>query len=165
MKKKRAVFVGRFQPFHLGHLYAIKKTMKKFDITIVIGSTNKKRSFKNPFSFKERKEMILKTIGKKVRIIGISDVKNDKEWAKLLKKKARSDVIISGSAWIKNCFKNFRVPIIKPELFKPKILKGTKIRERIVKGKRWENLVPEEIVTYMKKIKGIERIKTLGDRI
>jgi len=165
MKKKRAVFIGRFQPFHLGHLYAIKKTMKKFDITIVIGSTNKKRSFENPFSFKERKKMILKVIGKKVRIIGIPDVRSDKEWAKLLKKKAKFDVILSGSAWIKNCFKNFRVLLIKPEMFKPRVLKGVKIRERITKEKRWENLVPRKVVAYMKKIKGIERIKKLGGKI
>ena len=68
--KKVAVVIGRFQPLHKGNVYAIKKAIKKFEkVIIVVGSTNEKNTFKNPFSFKERKEMLRRVFGKKIKII------------------------------------------------------------------------------------------------
>lgn len=50
MKAKTALFVGRFQPFHLGHLKVIKDILKKNDfIVIAIGSSDEKNTDKNPF--------------------------------------------------------------------------------------------------------------------
>ena len=47
---------------------------------------------------------------------------------------------------------------------KIKLIKGissTKIREMMAKNKNWEKLVPKEIASQIKKLKGIERIKKL----
>ncbi|MHB8407839.1 MAG: NUDIX domain-containing protein [Acidiferrobacterales bacterium] len=64
MKKfKHAVFIGRFQPFHLGHLDAIRYGKKIADeLTVVIGSSFQSRSIRNPFSAKER-EYIMQDCG------------------------------------------------------------------------------------------------------
>jgi len=44
MKKKKskiALFIGKFQPFHKGHLFALRQVLKKFDKVIIgIGSIN-----------------------------------------------------------------------------------------------------------------------------
>lgn len=56
---KIGVVIGRFQPFHQGHAEILKKATKENDKTIVvIGSANRSRSIKNPFTFAERREMI-----------------------------------------------------------------------------------------------------------
>ncbi len=57
------VFIGRFQPFHNGHrdvvLHALKRTRK---LIILVGSADTPRTTKNPFTFRERKEMIEATL-------------------------------------------------------------------------------------------------------
>ena len=55
-----AVFIGRFQPFHTGHLYNINKSLTLANnVVIVVGSSFNVPSTKNPFSFNIRKKMIL----------------------------------------------------------------------------------------------------------
>lgn len=82
-----AIFIGRFQPFHKGHLEAIKWILKREkSIFIVIGSTQEFSNKNNPFSFKERKEMIKRTLLaekiKNFKIYGIPDFPEDVLWAK-----------------------------------------------------------------------------------
>jgi len=50
---QKALFIGRFQPPHLGHKKVIQNLAKKYNkITIAIGSSNQKRTTKNPLSAK-----------------------------------------------------------------------------------------------------------------
>lgn len=53
------VFIGRFSPFHIGHKEVIETamTMSK-NVIVMVGSANKPRSIKNPWTAKERISMI-----------------------------------------------------------------------------------------------------------
>ncbi len=54
-----SVFIGRFQPFHLGHLHNVKKALENSSkILINVGSSFNAPNMKNPFSFEQRKQMI-----------------------------------------------------------------------------------------------------------
>lgn len=91
---KTYVYIGRFQPFHNGHYNVCLSALKEADkLLIVIGSINKARDTKNPFSFDERKKMILeslnptissylnKGIKKTISIVGIEDYPyNNNKW-------------------------------------------------------------------------------------
>lgn len=60
---KIGVIIGRFQPFHSGHAEILKTALKECEqVTIVLGSANRCRSIKNPFSVAERKAMISKYV-------------------------------------------------------------------------------------------------------
>lgn len=62
MKEKIGLYVGRFQPFHQGHRLVVEKALKQCDrLIIAIGSSQEKRTKKNPFSYEERKQLILRT--------------------------------------------------------------------------------------------------------
>lgn len=53
------VFIGRIQPFHLGHKAVIDKALEHaHEVVVVLGSCFQPRSTKNPFTFEERKAMI-----------------------------------------------------------------------------------------------------------
>jgi len=53
-----ALIVGRFQPFHKGHLFLIKKALEKADKIIVgIGSANITDE-NNPIDYETRKKVI-----------------------------------------------------------------------------------------------------------
>ena len=54
-----AVYVGRFQPFHNGHLALLQRALALAPLcVVVIGSANQARTPKNPFTWAERAEMI-----------------------------------------------------------------------------------------------------------
>lgn len=53
-----AVYIGRFQPFHNGHLALLKQALAAAPLcVVVIGSAFQARSPKNPFTWEERAEM------------------------------------------------------------------------------------------------------------
>jgi len=48
---KRGLFVGRFQPFHLGHLGVVKDILNEVDeLVIVVGSAQYSHRIDNPFT-------------------------------------------------------------------------------------------------------------------
>lgn len=54
-----AVFIGRFQPFHNGHLKVVTDALKKADkLIILVGSSNIARDTRNPFTYEERADLI-----------------------------------------------------------------------------------------------------------
>lgn len=76
-----AVFIGRFQPLHLGHEEVIRKCNEIADSTLVIiGSSTAARSLRNPFTYEERAEL-LRIAGLDVSIRGVPDsAYNFHEW-------------------------------------------------------------------------------------
>ncbi|MFC1768227.1 nicotinamide-nucleotide adenylyltransferase [Nanoarchaeota archaeon] len=158
------LFIGRFQPFHNGHLADIKLALKEVDQLIIgIGSSQHEKTKDNPFSFEERARMIENVLIKEeisnYTIFPIPDFNNDKKWVEHLEVLLpKFKIIYSGNDRVLNIFK----PIKK---FKTKRLElidnisSTKIRNFIKEGKQWEKLVPKEIVEYIKKIDGTKRIK------
>ena len=59
----KALFIGRFQPFHKGHLKVIKDIIKKdYRVIIGIGSSQYSHTVDNPFTSDERKKMIQETL-------------------------------------------------------------------------------------------------------
>lgn len=57
------IFIGRFSPFHVGHQEVIKKALELSDnVIFLIGSSFRPRTIKNPWTYEERKDMILNTL-------------------------------------------------------------------------------------------------------
>ena len=79
------LLIGRFQPFHLGHLEALQFALSKVDkLWLGLGSSNKPIEKSNPFSAEERKKMILSSIDdsmkNKITIYFIPDVDIHVKW-------------------------------------------------------------------------------------
>ena len=53
------VFIGRFQPFHIGHEHIIRQALDQVKhLIVLVGSANVARDPRNPFTFDERAAMI-----------------------------------------------------------------------------------------------------------
>lgn len=82
-----AVYIGRFQPFHVGHKSVMKYALQMArKVIILVGSSNLHRSPKNPFTFEERKKFIEYNAAEcdatgRVTILPLNDVPyNDTAW-------------------------------------------------------------------------------------
>src|SRR3989344_3055253 len=99
----RALFIGRFQPFHNGHLHVAKSLSRKFDeIIIGIGSSQEKNTRNNPFSYNERKAMISNALKanniRNFKIFPVPDLYDDYKWTNyILKNLPQFDVAYSGT--------------------------------------------------------------------
>ncbi|MFH0867878.1 MAG: nicotinamide-nucleotide adenylyltransferase [Candidatus Woesearchaeota archaeon] len=164
---KRGLFIGRFQPFHLGHLSDIKNALKEVDeLVIGIGSSNENHTKENPFTVEERIEMIdlvlpANDIGA-YTVFPIPDLGNDKKWAEHIETLVpKFDAVFTGNKWTERCFKGkYNVKRVKMV----EDVSSTIIRHRILKNKDWQCLVPKEVVDFISKIDGVERVKRVKNR-
>ena len=161
---KLGLFIGRFQPFHFGHLQDIKNALKEVDELIIgIGSSNEENTKENPFTVKERIEMIDLVLPNNnissYTVYPIQDFHDDKKWVENIESLVpKFDIVYTGNNWTERCFKG------KYKVKKVDMLDGissTIIRNRILKNKNWEELVPKEVVEYIKEIKGVGRINEI----
>jgi len=168
---KQALFVGRFQPFHMGHLSVIKEALKKEDrLIIVIGSAEENHEPANPFTASERFQMIEETLrAEKIKqeryvIIPIRNVENFMLWtAHVDQYIPPAYKIYTGSKIVKELYQNYgKYKIADVKMIKG--ISGTSVREKILKNdKSWEKMVPKTVADLIKKWKGVERLKMISD--
>jgi len=166
---KRALFVGRFQPFHLGHLRVVKDAKRDgFDeIVIVIGSAQRSDTRENPFTSEERVEMIdsaLQGIGLKYRLIPVDDTKSDEVWVENVETLAPKFDAVYANGPVKTIFEGRGYEIIDPKPGDDETrISGERIRKMIADSdERWKSMVAEKICEKILELNGVERIKKLN---
>jgi bifunctional NMN adenylyltransferase/nudix hydrolase len=153
---KYALFIGRFQPFHLGHKYIINESLKQFDKVIVgIGSSNSPRTIKNPFTYNEHIHIITSTINSdKLLFIDVDDdLYNDMGWINNIKTKIKhiikqgDTVTLVGHSKDKSSYYLKIFPEYNNlELSNWENIDATTIREQwFTNGCTWHELVPTEV--------------------
>ena len=159
---KRAILVGRFQPFHLGHREVVEKYRDSYELVIGIGSAGKEGEEENPLSFEDRKE-IIRACYPDIEIMGLKDYNSDEEghqkWLEELRDKASPDKVISQNGLVKRLVEEDpELELIEQDMHDPGIYSGTEVRRRIRSGEEWRYLVPEcaeeEVADRIEKIKG-----------
>lgn len=89
MKFDLLAFLGRFEPFHLGHASVVRQALLLAErVLILIGSQRASCSMKNPFSFAEREALIRMTLtaeeNRRVAIEGIEDYYDNGRWKRVV---------------------------------------------------------------------------------
>ena len=166
-EKLRAFIVGRWQPFHKGHLSIIKEIAEEVDeIIIGIGSSQRSHTLNDPFTAGERIMMIIKSLKKygfPYYVIPIKDIDFNAIWVSYVETLTPPfDVVYTGNALVKELFEERGYDVRKPKLYNRKEYSGTEIRRRILNNEDWKHLVPDEVVDVINEIDGENRIKRLS---
>jgi nicotinamide-nucleotide adenylyltransferase len=148
-----ALYIGRFQPFHLGHLDAIKQILNECNkILIVIGSAQYSRTKNNPFSCNERKKMIEKIFIKEninYEIFYLDDIHDKDNWVNHVKKNIPYfDKVYSSNPLVRTLFneKNIQVENIKFNIN----ISAEKIRDLIITNNNsWKNYIHKDLIKFM----------------
>ena len=164
---KKALILGRFQPFHLGHLNVINEVIKEGLLPIIgIGSSQEGNTANNPFTSKERMEMIITImdgLGTAYEIYNIPDINdNDKYVTHLETFVPEFDYIYSGNPLVQRLFKEAGHHIVSPQFVNREVWEGSSIRQAMTEGDDWERAVPPQIVDKIHTLNGTERLKRLS---
>ena len=161
------LLIGRFQPFHLGHLEAFQFALSKVDkLWVGLGSSNKPAQKNDPFSAEERKEMILSSIDdsmkEKISIYFIPDLDNHVKWIEKIDTIVpKFDIVFSNDELTKHLYSKRTLQIISIPFLKRDVLSGTNIRNLIISDQKWDVLVPEGTKNFLININAKERLKNL----
>jgi nicotinamide-nucleotide adenylyltransferase len=165
----RGLMMGRFQPFHLGHLELVKQILDDCD-EVIIALTGSQFNYieKDPFTSGERIEMIHQTLKEndidlaKCHIVAIENQFNIAMWASYLKSSLpHFDKVYSGNDYVIMLLADSGYAVVPPKFLDREKYNATKIRQMIANDGQWEKLVPFSVSEIIKKINGIKRIKTI----
>jgi nicotinamide-nucleotide adenylyltransferase len=164
------LFIGRFQPFHLGHMAAIKFALNCVEeLVVVIGSAQKSHETRHPFTAGERIRMINNSLNaddevdtKRILLIPIPDVDIHSLWTHYLDILVPAyTVVFTNDSFTSLLFKERSIEVIQPRLYRREELSATEVRHRIANGGDWRRLLTPQTIDIIESIDGIERIKTL----
>ena len=168
MTEKTWLFVTRAQPgLHFGHIDWLKQWQEQW-ITkwiIWIWSSNKEWTSDNPFTYEERKKMIEKSVKAlwdtmNVEICPIPDFWDMNLWMNhILKYLPDFDYVVSGNPRVLESMKNAGKTPIKLEI--REMIKGSTIREMIVRKGDLSGCLPKDVITYLDEIDAAWRLKKI----
>lgn len=166
----RAVFVGRFQPFHKGHMKAVKDILEKIDeLVIVVGSSQYSHTVDNPFTTGERITMIRRAMEEhgispsKYWIVPVPDMHIHMLWvAQVMGYTPKFDTVYTNEPLTRRLFIETGYNVEPVSFHKRETYSSTEIRERMLRGKDWEELIPESVAEFIREIGGVERLKDLA---
>lgn len=178
----RGLMIGRFQPFHKGHLQLSKQILRECnELIIAIGSAQFNYIYKDPFTAGERVLMIHAALLEsgldlaKCYIIPIANDENNARWLGQLKSMVpHFDVLYSGNEFVKVLAQQQPIRVKKPFFSKKDEYNGTNIRRHLAaaasitssmrprkKSQNWKRLVPSAVSRLIEEIDGVNRIKIL----
>jgi len=163
------LLVGRFQPFHYGHLAAVKFALKKVDyLYVVVGSAQRSHERDNPFTASERISMIKSALDgngvdpSKWMAIPIPDADSHSVWVSSVESIVpKFDIVFTNDSLTHLLFKEEGIAVTSVPYLDRKRYSATNVRERILERKDWASLVPPQVAKLVRGFGGVERAREL----
>ena len=169
MDSRRAFYIGRFQPYHLGHQTVLESIAREVDeIIIGIGSAQTSHERDDLFTAGERVLMMtkaLENLGVKHYIMPIEDIRRNSVWVShIISMTPPFSVVYSNNPLVVQLFEEAGIEVRQSPMYQREQYSGTEIRRRMLVGEEWESLVPSPTVDVIKEIGGVERLKIISGR-
>ena len=166
------LIVGRFQPFHRGHL-AVISTLRNAhpdaSLILAIGSAQESFTMENPFTAGERVEMIQRALAE-ARIEGclpvpVADIHQHAQWAAYLQGLLPAfDVVYTNNPLTRLLFEREGIRVESPAWVDRERFQGVVVRGRILKHQNWAELVPPAVARFLEEIGAPERLRRIAER-
>ncbi|MGA7922644.1 MAG: nicotinamide-nucleotide adenylyltransferase [Thermoplasmata archaeon] len=166
----RGLLVGRFQPFHRGHLALvteIRRTGGVDELMLGVGSAQLSHTPQNPFTSGERIEMVERAVREagvtSVRAYPLVDVERHAIWVAHVESLVpRFERVYTNNPLTKLLFQKAGYPILHPAWVDRDHFQGSVIRREMLRSDAWRSWVPPAVATYLDEIAAVDRIKILG---
>ncbi|NPE31280.1 nicotinamide-nucleotide adenylyltransferase [Methanococcoides sp. SA1] len=167
MNMKRAFYIGRFQPFHLGHHSVITSIAEEVDELIIgIGSAQTSHEVNNPFTAGERVMMIrhaLEDIDVHFYALPIDDTLQNPIWVSYVTSRTPPfDTVYTNNPLVIELFEETGVTVKQPPMYHREEYSGTEIRRRMLAEEEWKHLVPNAVADVIEEINGVRRLRRVA---
>jgi len=162
------LLIGRFQPFHKGHLEVVRSIARKCDSLIIgIGSAQYSHTVDNPFTAGERHLMISRALKDEGMheyfLVPIVDINRYAVWVShVVSLVPPFEVVFTNNNLTRRLFSEAAYEVRDSPMFNRDTYSGTEIRRRMVAGDEWKDLVPPAVAKVIDDIDGVNRIKDLA---
>ncbi len=167
----KGLFIGRFQPLHLGHISIIEHVVDEVEGLIVcIGSAERSFLLGDPFTAGERMEMLIRTAadrGWTGRLIPIPvrDINRYPVWVShVVSLCPPFDIVYTNSPLTIRLFREAGYQVRSTPIVDRSLYSGENIRRLMVGGGQWRSLVPDPVAVYIDEIGGEKRLKEASGR-
>jgi len=163
-----SLLIGRFQPFHHGHLQVVSKIAgESSQLIIGIGSAQYSHTLENPFTAGERHVMISESLKEagihNHYLVPVVDINRYSTWVSHVESMVPPfDRVYSNNPLTKRLFHEAGYEVTGAPMFNRAEYSGTKVRERMMRDDSWRELVPEAVVRMVERIDGIGRMRELA---
>ena len=168
----RGMMMGRFQPFHLGHLALAKQILGECD-GLVVAATSAQFNYmeKDPFTAGERIEMIHSSLVESdvdmsaCFVTAIENQFNIATWGGYLRSALpRFERVYSGNRYVAMLLSDLGIDVVVPDFLDRRKYNATAIRRMIVQDENgWEKMVPGAVLRILTDIDAKRRLKTIRD--
>ncbi len=162
--------MGRFQPFHLGHLDLAKQILDECDeVIIAITSSQFNYLEKDPFTAGERMEMIHNSIKEspldlnRCFVASLENQFNIATWISYLKSALpHFDKVYSGNDYVSMLLSDSGITVVNPTFLDRNQFNATKIRSMIISDENWKDSVPNAVYKLLTKINAKNRLEVIS---
>ncbi len=162
--------MGRFQPFHLGHLDLAKQILDECDeLIIAITSSQFNYLEKDPFTAGERIEMIHNSLNEssldltRCFVVSIENQFNVATWASYLKSALpHFDKVYSGNDYVSMLLADSGIEVVTPKFLDRTEFNATRIRSMIISDENWKDFVPNAVYDLLTKINAKNRLAVIS---
>jgi len=163
------LLIGRFQPFHGGHLEVVRKIRNDrpaASLVIGVGTAEESYTWENPFTAGERLEMIDRALAEaKVGgafLVPVPDISRHAMWVNYLEALLPTfDHVYTNNPLTRLLFERSGYLVESPPLFDRERFEGARIREQLVEGSEWKKAVPPAVGAFLEEIGAPARLQVL----
>jgi nicotinamide-nucleotide adenylyltransferase len=165
----RGLYVGRFQPFHRGHLELVRGLLERapeVEFLLAIGSAEQAYTWENPFTAGERYEMIDRALReaklRRVAIVPVPDISRHALWVRYLEGLLPPfDRVYTHNPLTHLLFERAGYAVESPPLVERQLHEGSRLRELLAAGADIAPFVPPAVDGYLREIGAAERLLRL----
>lgn len=155
-----ALYIGRFQPFHNGHLDALKQIFAREEkVIIAIGSSNVSGTAGNPYTAAQRSSFISAALGEfpqylgRYTIVEVPDINDNPRWPAHVESTVAAmtqnfGAVYTGSPLTKALFEQYSSHPVE-DLKKNIEVSATDVRFKMLHGEDWQSLVPTPVAKLL----------------
>ncbi len=163
--------MGRFQPFHKGHLHTVQQIIARNneDLVIAIGSAQHSHTAENPFTGGERVMMIKAALIEaqlplsRIDIVPVPDINIHPLWvAHLRSLTPRFEKAYTHNPLVQQLFKDAGVVVDTTDLLERETYSGEQVRNLMRQGGDWMSFVPSTVASFIIENRLDERVRAVG---
>ncbi|MFN3804354.1 MAG: nicotinamide-nucleotide adenylyltransferase [Pyrobaculum sp.] len=161
----RALYVGRFQPLHWGHVKVVEWLLAQYDeVVVAIGSADKALTHDNPFTPGERLEMFYRHFGQNCRLYycTVPDTGGQTSlWGAYLKHWCPPfHHVYSNNPHVETALMYWKIEVRRHPYYEG--YSASLIRQLMAQDSpKWREMVPATVASYIEEIEGVQRVKSL----